>query len=68
MKFYSRTQIQPPYEMFSVMLQTSCALTVYNVTRENVILKAKISKESSDTNHKSPVDLLKREKVHVDIT
>jgi len=50
------------------MLQTSCTLALYNVTKENLILVAKISKESSDTNQKPPVDLLKREKVCVDKT
>ena len=50
------------------MLQTSCTLALYNVTKENLILVAKISKESSDTNQKHPVDLLKREKVWVDKT
>jgi hypothetical protein len=37
------------------------------VTKENLILVAKISKESSDANQKPPVDLLKREKVCVDV-
>jgi hypothetical protein len=54
--------------MFCVVLQTSCTLALYNVTRENLILVAKVGKESSDTNQKPPVDLLKREKVFVDIT
>lgn len=60
--------MQSPDRMFHVMLQTSCTLALYNVTKENLILVAKISKESSDTNQKPPADLLKREKVCVDIT
>ena len=68
MKFCYRIPVQSPHKMFYFMLQTSCTLALYNVTRENLILVAKISKESSDTNQKPPADLLKREKVCVDIT
>jgi hypothetical protein len=48
------------------VLQTSCTLALYNVTKENLILVAKINKESPDTHQKPPVDLLKREKVRAD--
>lgn len=68
LKFCYRIPMQSAHKMFFVMLQTSCTLALYNVTKENLILVAKISKESSDTNQKPPTDLLKREKVCVDIT
>ncbi|XP_069692886.1 uncharacterized protein Gfrl isoform X1 [Periplaneta americana] len=42
--------------------KTSCTLALYNVTRENLILMAKISKDSRGASQRSSLDLLMREK------
>ncbi|PNF37375.1 hypothetical protein B7P43_G17199 [Cryptotermes secundus] len=42
--------------------KTSCTLALYNVTKENLILVAKVSKESRGTKQRPPLDLLMREK------